>query len=733
MAHTFQNPDLVKSGFSRLPVDCLIAGNGDIGVNVRWLETGRIEMLLSKTDAWDEISRLVKVAKIEIDLGISLSGWKIEQKAFLTEAVLVLRATKELHWIEARIWIDAMASRGWVEIKSDLHHAAQVSLIPMRAEALSSDRVSSYSAKGMSGSPESVMISADQIYREKERIGVYHRNEASIYALQLKHQGLEEIVKKTQDPLKGRSFGVMISAGDGRISEGVVIKNPALTSTIQFSVHAGIFPQCEEWLKSFIAHHEVMRTESVEEAFPKHLTWWSQFWQRSQITITNPPTGGGFAGVVSRAYRFQRYMTACAGRGDYPIKFNGSIFNTEMNYFQEQFAPDDRLWGGGYWFQNTRFSYWTMLQTGDYEMMKSFFTLYFNALEFGEQRNQIWRDKEGGIFPETMYFWGSHLAGDYGWNRSGKEVGEVQNGYIRRHWNGSIELFVVALEYWRHIQDDCFFKDRILPGLKRLIYFYQGYYPLGLDQKRRFEPSQALEVYQDTVNPMPDIAGLTYLCREYQIILKERVDFKESLFVKELQEFEASLPSIPLREIEPGVKVLAFAEEIRGCHFNMENANLYAIFPYPLYGIGKPDLELARRSFFRRYWHQTGCWFYDGIHAAELGLMESARSMVFQNADHSNPQSSWPAFWISGFDWAPDQDHGSVMMLILQKMLLKTEDKKIFLFPAWPWDWNVQFKLHAPHQTTIEGEWKEGVLIRLEVNPVERRNDLVVLTPQKDG
>ena len=30
--------------------------------------------------------------------------------------------------------------------------------------------------------------------------------------------------------------------------------------------------------------------------------------------------------VVSRGYALQRYITACAGRGAYPIKLNGSIF-----------------------------------------------------------------------------------------------------------------------------------------------------------------------------------------------------------------------------------------------------------------------------------------------------------------------------------------------------------------------------------------------------------------------
>ena len=33
--------------------------------------------------------------------------------------------------------------------------------------------------------------------------------------------------------------------------------------------------------------------------------------------------------VLSRAYALQRYINACAGRGAYPIKFNGSIFTVD--------------------------------------------------------------------------------------------------------------------------------------------------------------------------------------------------------------------------------------------------------------------------------------------------------------------------------------------------------------------------------------------------------------------
>ncbi len=56
-------------------------------------------------------------------------------------------------------------------------------------------------------------------------------------------------------------------------------------------------------------------------------------------------------------------------------------------------------------------------------------------------------------------------------------------------------------------------------------------------------------------------------------------------------------------------------------------------------------------------------------------------------------------------------------MKAVQAMLLQTEGDKIFLLPAWPKDWDVKFKLHAPKQTVIEGVVSNGALVSYTVTP----------------
>ena len=87
-------------------------------------------------------------------------------------------------------------------------------------------------------------------------------------------------------------------------------------------------------------------------------------------------------------------MTACAGRGAQPIKFNGSLFtvghdlpegtsSTEKNH-----DPDYRSWGASFWNQNVRLSYWPLIKTGDYDLMQP----WFDALQAPRKERVIYPD-----------------------------------------------------------------------------------------------------------------------------------------------------------------------------------------------------------------------------------------------------------------------------------------------------------------------------------------------------
>jgi hypothetical protein len=74
----------------------------------------------------------------------------------------------------------------------------------------------------------------------------------------------------------------------------------------------------------------------------------------------------------------------------------------------------------------------------------------------------------------------------------------------------------------------------------------------------------------------------------------------------------------------------------------------------------------------------------------------------------------------------PDEDNGGNGENGLQQMLLQTVDDTILLLPAWPGNWNAQFRLHAPKGTEIDGEVVDGKLVGLTVTPPERRADVLI-------
>lgn len=427
---------------------------------------------------------------------------------------------------------------------------------------------------------------------------------------------------------------------------------------------------------------------------------------------------------VTRGYALQRFVAACAGRGAYAIKFNGSLFTADWKERDTQVNADYRRWGGCYWFQNTRLPYWAMLASGDFEMMRPLFEMYKKALALSKARTKTYFDHDGAYFPETMYFWGTPAMCDYGWDRGDKPHGFLRNPYIRYYWSGGLELTALMLDYYDHTQDDRFLRETLLPLAGPIVTFFDEHYPRDERGKIRFEPAQSLETWHEAINPLPEIAGLKYVLGR-MLALPEEAISEESK--KQWERILDELPPLPAAK-EEGQTYLLPALEFAD-RSNSENPPLYAVFPYRLFGLGKPDLEVGRLTFEKRRVKGTGGWRQDAIQAAYLGLTLPAKTYTTQNFSRWHNDARFPAFWGPNADWIPDQDHGSVALTALQRMLLQVEGKKILLFPAWPADWNVSFKLHAPHGTTVEGRYVDGKLEQLIVTPDHRRGDVEVLDP----
>ncbi len=727
-AATVERYDVVWNTPSEDSSGSMPLGNGDIGINVWVEEDGSIYFYISKTDAWSENARLLKLGlvRLRFDPNPFENLKDFKHHLSLQDGSMVIRAGDGSQEITTRLWVDAHTPVIRIETQGEKPYQVYASLQPWRTKKrVMTDEQELHSAYGLVNAPFPVEVSPDTVKAEKKHVLWYHRNRRSIWPLTLRGQGLGSLISELEDPLMKRTFGGLMEGNHFVLEEDE--KNTLKTSKsatahrLMIHVLTAQTESTEAWEDQIKEKARAVRNKDWQAAYRKHQSYWRKFWERSYIHLLSSNDRDREAFIISRGYALQRFISACAGRGDDPIKFNGTIFTVDVKEEGEiLYDADYRRWGGPYWFQNTRLCYWPMLKTGDFEMMDPLFQMFLEALPFAKKRTQLYYEHPGAFFPETMYFWGTYAMDNYGWEREGKPISHVDNRYIRYHFNGAIELIAMMIERSIYTLKEEFLHNTLYPFAESVLRFFDEHYPRDKDGELHIEPSQALETWQKATNPLPEVAGLKY-------VTKRLLDFET--IPEELKtlcmRLQKDLPDLP-RETEGDQTYLLPAEtfdELR----NSENPELYAIFPFRLYGLSQPDLEIARETFERRRVKRTGGWTQDPIQAAYLGLVETAQNYTVQNFSTWHEGSRFSAFWGPNFDWIPDQDHGNVSMIALQSMLLQAVGDKILLFPAWPEDWDVEFKLHAPYATTVEGIYKNGKVEKLIVNPEERREDVQIM------
>lgn len=325
---------------------------------------------------------------------------------------------------------------------------------------------------------------------------------------------------------------------------------------------------------------------AIARARKAHRQWWADFWNRSWLAVG----GTSAAGRVSQSYAIQRYMTACAGRGAQPIKFNGSLFTVGHDLpegvasSEDHHDPDFRAWGASYWNQNTRWIYWPLIATGDNDLLASWYNLYVRALPLAEARSQTYFHHGGAAFIETIYFWGLPNINDFGWDNPGTEL---QSEWMRYHVQGGLEVLAQMLDSYDCNQDAAFARNSLLPLADGVITYYDRHWRRDANGRILLSPAQAVETYQrDAVNPAPDIAGLmSVLPRLLALPAHLTTEAQRDLWSRVLSE----LPPLPRGTTakgklpppgigEPERKPVLLPAEKYGTAKNAENPELYAVF-----------------------------------------------------------------------------------------------------------------------------------------------------------
>ena len=706
-------------------------GNGEVTFNA-WVETnGDLQFYIGSSDSYSEISRLLKVGLIRVSLSPNpfKAGKLFSQHLRLHNGAIEIFGGEKTNGVALTLFTDPDKPVIYLTGQAAQPVTVKVSVESWRTEPRTdTNDVSDWT---MDGAPFALVESQDRFFTSQatpdDSIVWYHRNETSVVPDTLSLQGLTNAADKVKDPLLYRTFGGCVT-GDGFFATDdrtLLTKKPVTSFSFHVSCPCAQTDTMQDWME--LAAQFATDSYDVKEALKRNTKWWQNYWQRSWINIT----GSDEASLITRGYVLQRFMQACGGRGMLPIKFNGGAFTLPPDGKMDD--SDYRKWGDCHWWQNIRHMYYPMMQSGDFEMTDAFFRMYENAVPICEARAKIYEGVDGAYFPETMTIWGTYANHNYGWKRAGHVPSDVLCPWWAKTRNQGPELVGMMLDRWDFTGDTNFLENHLLPMATAVLTYFDQRFQRDSNGKLLLTPTQVIETYWDDVtNDTPTIAGLRNITpRLANLSSRLTTPEEQELFAK----MQAACPDLPMRDVETNgmtIRVIAPARDYNPKRHNVENPELYPVWPFQLYGLDKPDLQVARDTYALRGSHKLDVgWGPDGNCAAVLGMTDEAVRILEEKCNNSNPQYRWPATWGPNFDWLPDQNHGGNLLNTAQLMLMQSDGRKILLFPAWPGNWDVDFKLHVPYQTTVEGTLRGGKLVRLKVSPKSRTKDVVNELEQK--
>lgn len=734
-------------------LESMPCGGGDVGLNI-WIEDGDLLIYLSQSGAFDELNAFLKHGRVRVTLNPNpfKDGTLFNQTLKLQQGYVEINGQKDGLRSNIKVWVDVFHPNVHIEISSNEPVKAIAAYESWRTDNHELRKLEPDMCRSYLGAPVKPIIRADSVsFTKNNEIEFYHqnRNKETVFDMVVKQQKLDEYKNQLWNPNKNRIFGgimfgknmVRVERSNGHYASTpfkswlLQSKSPEKQHHINVCLNTDNAESVDVW-RNQVGELKKIALKNPSKAHEATISWWKEFWNRSYICIDhNQKDTSSQAWQVARNYNLFRYQLGCNAYGKYPTKFNGGLFTVDPFFIDtiRPYTPDFRRWGGGsFTAQNQRLVYWPMLKSGDFDMMKPQFDFYLNMLKNAELRAKVYWGHDGACFTEQIENFGLPVAFEYKWKRpEGFDDGVSYNAWVEYHWDTALEFCYMILDYEQFTGNDI---SEYLPLIESCLRFFDEHYqyrssmrtPKKLDENGHLViyPGTSCETYKMATNAVTTVSAL-------QSVTKRALELDDKYWTKDQRsyftELETRIPPIYFRDMN-GYKTISPAKSWERIN-NVEFPQLYPVFPYGIYGIGKPNLDIAintwKYSIDIPEQKQIISWHQDAIFCARMGLTDEAADLTIQKL--GNADQRYPTFWGPGHDWVPDHNWGGSGMIGLQEMLMQTDSTKIYLFPAWPKDWDVSFKLHAPFNTTIEGSLKNGKLEKLIVNPEVRRKDVIVM------
>jgi hypothetical protein len=742
--------NIIWNSQSKNASESMPCGGGDIGLNV-WVENGDLLIYVARSGSFNEDNALMKTGRLRVKLFPSPFDGKIfKQELHLQQGYITVEGENNGLKAVVKIWVEVFHPVVHLDVSSNKKIAVEAGYESWRYQDRIIKARENYANSWKWAAPKNNIYKKDSIgFKGNELLFWHHNTAETIFDATVAQQGMDAVKDQLYNPLKNLAFGGSFSGDNflpGGTYEGVYVntdykgwKLKSRTATRQHSLilylHTEQVDDPAIWKRSLDSLQSIVRA-GAKTAFTRAGQWWQQFWERSFIHIdkSNPISK---AWETGRNYQLFRYMLACNALGSWPTKFNGGLLTVDPVYTDtgNKLTPDYRNWGGGlHTAQNQRLVYFPMIKNGDWDMLQPQLDFYYRILKNAELRSKVYWDHGGACFTEQMENYGLPDYAEYGQNRpAASDKGVEYNAWLEYEWDTVFEFCLMMLEEERYTGKDISLE---IPFIESCLHFFDEHYQYLAKQrgikaldgngKLILYPGSAAETYKMAYNSTTTVSALQTITKR---LLALPVKYLNEEKRQQLRGLLLRIPGLSYAVFNghPTIAPAKMWERIN----NTESPQLYPVFPWGIYGVGKPGLDTALNTWnydtnVVKFRNHIG-WKQDNIWAARLGLTSEAWRLTSLKLQNSGKR--FPTFWGPGFDWVPDHNWGGSGMIGLQEMLLQTDDRRILLFPAWPKDIDVHFKLHAPYNTTVEAELKNGKVVMMKILPEVRVKDVEVMLP----
>lgn len=279
-------------------------GNGTLGANT-WVEkNGDLVLLLSRTDAWSENERLLKLGEVRVALSPNplARGGSMRQELMLRDgkieiALVPPQGDHESSSVTLQVWVDSSEPVVHVSTQSERPVKVVVSGRTWRDhDRRLTDADELRSTWSMRDAPAGVEVAeaGDVVVgsrRAPRAIAWYHRNEHSIVPFTLDRQGLGKVAGAFSDPLLHRTFGCWIEGEGFSRSSDTALEGTGTSLDIAIATDSSQTASIDAWLLGVEsrARSGAGTRSGAGASLARTSAWWNSFWGRSWIFIDGDP------------------------------------------------------------------------------------------------------------------------------------------------------------------------------------------------------------------------------------------------------------------------------------------------------------------------------------------------------------------------------------------------------------------------------------------------------------